>query len=401
MQVRPTLGWITFSLCAIVLIAGCKKPGQQGGPQNQPGQPLVGNTTDTGAGDIVIGHYASKTGSEANFGISTDNGVMMAVEERNGKGGVKGRQIKLITYDDAGKPDEVKNVVGRLIKQNKAIAILGEVASGLSQAGGQICQKEGVPMITPSSTNPKVTQIGPFISRVCFIDTFQGAAGAKFVKEKLGFASGATLFNRGQEYATGLNDGFVTAFQGIGGKITHQAAYNTGDPDFTAQLNAIKATNPQFVYIPTYYTEVVAIAKQARQIGLNVPLIGGDGWVSESLADARGALDDCYFTDHYSDEEDRPEVKEFVRKYQAKYNKVPDSMAALGYDAANVLFDAMERAPSLHGGPLATAINATKDFKGVTGNITLDANRDVQKRAVVQKLKDGKFSLFWTVEPGK
>lgn len=396
MNLRSTLRWFVLTVAAVAVAGGCKK-----GPQDQQGNAGEGNTADPGTGEIIIGHYASKTGPEANFGTSTDDGIRLAVAERNERGGIKGRKINLITYDDAGKSDEAANVVNRLIKQDHAVAILGEVASSLSKVGGRICQNAGVPMITPSSTNPTVTQIGTYVSRACFIDPFQGAVGGQFVKEKLGFTSGATLYNRSQDYSTGLNEGFVKGFEKIGGKITEQAAFSDGDSDFTAQLRKIAATNPQFVYVPAYYTDVVKISKQARQIGLNCPLVGGDGWVSESLGDAGPALDNCYFTDHYSDQEPRPEVQDFVRKFKQKYNKVPDSMAALGYDSANMLFDAMDRAPNLHGGPLAAAINATKDFKGVTGNITLDANRDVQKRAVVQKVLGGKFSLFWTSDAPK
>jgi branched-chain amino acid transport system substrate-binding protein len=357
---------------------------------------------DSGSsGDIVVGHYASMTGTEANFGISTDNGIKLAVKERNAAGGVKGRKIKLITYDDAGKTQEVVTTVTRLIQQDKATALLGEVASSRSIAGGEIAQRYGVPMITPSSTNEAVTEIGDMISRVCFIDGFQGLVCASFAKNTLGHKKGAVLFNRSQAYSTGLKDEFIKHFKAAGGQIVAEQAYQDGDNDYSAPLTAIREAQPEFIFVPGYYTEVVTIAGQARQRAVTVPMIGGDGWVSEDLKNAGSALDGCFFSDHYSHEDQRPEVQEFLKKYQAEYGKVPDSMAALGYDAANLLFAAMERAPSMKGADLAKAIAETKDFKGVTGTITLDEKRNATKRAVIQRIQGGKFSMFATVDPPK
>jgi len=376
----------SISLLAFALLAtvtGCKKEQSSG---------------DSGTGDIVIGHYASMTGSEATFGQSTDNGIKLAVKEINEKGGIKGRKVKLVTEDDAGKQAEAVNAVNKLIHQNKAVAIIGEVASSLSIAGGQICQKEGVPMISPSSTNPQVTKIGPMISRVCFIDTYQGAVGARFVLEELKVKKGATLYDRTQAYSSGLNEGFVEAFKSKGGEIVTQQQFGGGDIDFSAQIKAIKAANVDFVYVPAYYSAIVNIGFEAQKQGLKVPLIGGDGWVSDVLKSSRDALNGCYFTDHYSKEEKRPEVLNFVEEYKKEYGSEPDSMAALGYDAAGVLFAAMERAPSLNGNDLAKAIAETKDFNAVTGKITLNANRDVEKRAVVQKMQNGDFFFYKAYE---
>ncbi len=350
------------------------------------------------ADDIVIGEYGSMTGSEATFGISTDNGVKLAVKQRNAAGGIGGRQIQLIAYDDQGKPQEVIAAVTRLIEEDHVVAVLGEVASSRSLAGGQVCQRLGVPMITPSSTNPKVTAIGDMISRVCFIDSFQGYVGASFAKNKLGLNKAAILYDRSQAYSSGLRTDFRKAFENLGGTVVAQEAYSGGDSDYSAQLTSIKNANPDFVYVPGYYTEVVNIARQARKLGLTVPLIGGDGWVSDDLKNAGDALDGCYFSDHYSKEDDRPQVKKFLDDYQAEYGQSPDSMAALGYDAANLLFDAIGRAKSLDGKDLAAAINSTKNFDGVTGNITIDENRNAKKGAVIQKLQDGKYSFFARVD---
>jgi branched-chain amino acid transport system substrate-binding protein len=394
--VRParTILCLTALIC---LFAGCEKPGE-----TSSGAPSTGPASTAPSGGVIkIGEYGSMTGSEATFGISTDNGVKLAVKERNAAGGVKGRQIQLIAYDDQGKSQEVVTAVTRLIQQDKVVALIGEVASSLSIAGGQQAQRAGVPMISPSSTNAKVTQIGDMISRVCFIDGFQGYVGAKFATENLKLKKAATLYNRAQAYSAGLKDDFRKAMTQMGGEVVIEQAYGNGDNDFSAQLTAIREKNPDFIYIPSYYTEVVNIAKQARKLGITCLLLGSDGWVSEDLKNAGDALDGCYFTDHYSQQDKRPEVQEFLQKYQAEFGKTPDSMAALGYDAARLLFDAMERSPSLAGKDLAAAIAATKDFPGVTGKITLNEHRDAVKLAVIQKIMGGQFSYYATVEPPK
>ena len=384
---------IRLTLLALALVPlACNKGDESTG----------GNASTQASGEeILVGHFASLTGNERNFGVSTENGIRLAEQERNAAGGVKGRTVRVITYDDAGKNQEAQTAVTRLIEQDNVVALLGEVASSRSIAAGQVAQRQGVPMISPSSTNPQVTQIGNMISRVCFIDPFQGYVGASFARNNLKFEKAATLYNRAQPYSTGLNEEFVKAFEGLGGKVLIQQAYADGDNDFSAQLTAIRGQNPDFVYVPGYYTEIVSIAGQARRLGITAPLIGGDGWVSEELKNAGNALDGCFFSDHYSQQDDRPEVQEFLKKFQDAYGKTPDSMAALGYDAARLLFDAMERAPSLSGDDLAAAIAATKDFPGVTGRITLDENRDARKLAVIQRIEGGKFSYHATVEPPK
>ena len=354
-----------------------------------------------GADPVVVGEFGSMTGGQATFGVSTDDGVKLAVKERNAAGGVLGRQIQLVALDDQGKQGEAVTAVTKLISENHAVAVIGEVASSLSLAGGKVAQRAGVPMISPSSTNEKVTQIGDMISRVCFIDSFQGYVGANFAKNKLNFSKAAILFDHSQAYSSGLRTDFRKAFVKMDGTIVTEQAYSSGDNDYSAQLTAIKNAAPEFIYVPGYYTEVVNIARQARQLGLTCPLIGGDGWVSDDLKNAGTALDGCYFSDHYAKEDDRPEVKNFLLKFKAEYNQEPDSMAALGYDAANLLFDAMTRAGTTDGKALAAAINSTKDFQAVTGLITIDERRNARKGAVIQQLKNGNYSFFTRVEPSK
>ena len=399
-------GWNKISsavlACAFVAFgaAGCDNLG--GGKKDKT---KGTDTSGSGAvapqtGDILVGHYASLTGSEATFGRSTDQGVMLAVEERNAAGGVKGRKVRVKTLDDASKATEAGNVVQRLISEDKVVALLGEVASGSSLAGGKVAQQFGIPMISPSSTNKKVTEGRDMVSRVCFLDEFQGYVVAKFAKDNLKLDKVAILYDQAAPYSKGLRDTFDTEFKSMGGKIVADVAYTAGDADVSAQLQTIKGAGAQAVFLPGYYTDVGNIVRQARKLGITAPFLGGDGWDSSKLAEIGGdAIEGSYYSNHYSFDEVRPEVKEFVDKYQKRWGAVPDGLAALGYDAARVLFDAMDRAPSLGGKDLAGAIAATKDFAGVTGKITLDANRDAQKQAVVVQMKGGKPSYVATIVP--
>lgn len=350
-----------------------------------------GSKKDDGKGDIVIGHFASMTGPQATFGISTDRAIQLAIEERNAAGGVKGRKIVLKTIDDRGVQSEAQTAVTRLINQENAVAVLGEVASSLSLAGGPVAQKSKIPMISPSSTNPDVTDVGDYIFRVCFLDDFQGWVAAKFAKDNLKAQKVAILYDQGQAYSSGLADYFEKAFKQLGGEIVTKQAYTGGNLEISAQLQAIKGAGAEVVFVPGYYSDAGTIIRKGKEAGITAKFLGGDGWDSEELPKIAGdAINGNYFTNHYAPEEDRPAVKNFVQKYKAKYGATPDGLAALGYDAALVLFDAMERAKSLSGPDLRDAIAATKDFTGVTGTFSIDENRNAKKSAVVVEYKDGK-----------
>jgi len=353
------------------------------------------------AGDVIlIGHYASMTGKEATFGQSTDNGIRLALEEVNAAGGVNGKQLKLITYDDKGESKEAGSAVTRLITSDKVVAVLGEVASSLSIAGGAVCEQYSVPMISPSSTNPRVTAGKQMVFRVCFIDPFQAAAIAKFTTENLKLTKAAILYDQTQAYSKGLRDDFTASFTKMGGTIVADQAYNGGDTDFSAQLTTIKAANPEIIFVPGYYTEGGNIAIQARKLGITVPLIGGDGWDSSQLPAIGGeAIEGCYYSNHSAP--DQPNMKEFVEKYRAKYGATPDALGGLGYDALMVLVDAMKRAKSLGGKDLAAAIAATKDFKGVTGTITIDADHNAQKGVVIVQIRNGSPVFVAAVDPSE
>lgn len=347
-----------------------------------------GNANDSGTGPILIGHFGSLTGAEATFGQSTSNGLRLAIKEFNAAGGLNGRKIELKEYDTRGDAGEAKLAVERLVKSDKVVTVIGEVASKLSLAGGPVCQNAGVPMITPSSTNPRVTAIGDYVFRVCFIDPFQGYAGAKFADEHLKAKTAAVLVDQAQAYAVGLAEEFTGNFKKMGGKVVSEQTYTGGAQDFTAQLTSIRSARPDVIYIPGYYTDVGNIAIQARKLGITVPLLGGDGWDSEELAKiAKDAIEGCYYTNHYAPDQPDAKVREFIAAYKKDFKgATPDGLAALGYDAGKILFESMKRAKSLKGADLRDAIAATKGFDGVTGKITINDKRDAAKSAVVVEM---------------
>jgi branched-chain amino acid transport system substrate-binding protein len=353
------------------------------------------------AGDeIVVGEFASLTGGTATFGRSSDAGVQLAVEEINAAGGLLGKKIRVVVEDDQSKPEEARTAVLKLLKQDQVVAVLGEVASSRSLAAAPECQRAGVPMISPASTNPKVTGVGEFIFRVCFIDPFQGSTMAKFASGTLKAKTAAILRDVKNDYSVGLADFFRDQFLEQGGKILTDVSYSEGDIDFKAQLTAIRAVNPEVVFVPGYYTEVGLIARQARELGITVPLLGGDGWDSPRTVEIGGAaVNGCYFSNHYAADDPNPAVQSFITKFRQAYSEVPDAMAVLGYDAAQVLADAIRRAGSTDGPKLRDALAATKDFAGVSGRITIDEKRNARKSIVVLKIEDGKVKFAQKVEP--
>jgi branched-chain amino acid transport system substrate-binding protein len=392
-----------------VLAAACEKktqpaPSGEGGAQTaqqgQPATPPAGGDVPAGADVILLGQVGSLTGGQATFGISTRNGIEMAIKEANAAGGVKGKKLAIRVYDNQSKPEEAAQATTRLITQDKVVLILGDVASSNSLAMAEKAQAAGVPMITPSSTNTTVTQKGDYIFRVCFIDPFQGFVMAKFARENLKANNVAVLQDNKSAYSIGLTDVFTRKFTEMGGKITATESYSQGDTDYRAQLTAIKKTQPDAIYVPGYYSEVGVIARQARELGLTVPLMGGDGWDSEKLFELGGsAIQGSYFSNHYSPANPEPRIQKFVSDYKAAYGGVPDALAALAYDAANVAIASLKKAPDTSGKAIRDAIAQTKDFPGIAGTITLDEKRNAVKPAVVLKVGDGKTEYVTTVNP--
>jgi branched-chain amino acid transport system substrate-binding protein len=350
--------------------------------------------------EILVGEFGSFTGTTATFGQSTHNGIMLAFDEVNAAGGIGGKKIRVISEDDQSKPEEAATAVTKLIHQNRVSAVLGEVASSRSLAAAPIAQAQKVPMISPSSTNPKVTQVGDYIFRVCFIDPFQGSVMAKFAANTLKAKRVAILYDVRNDYSVGLRQYFTNTFKGLGGQIVAEQSYSEGDSDFRAQLTQLKSSNPEAIYVPGYYTEASTIARQARELGITAPLLGGDGWDSPKLFEIGGkAIEGSYISNHYSTQDPSPAIQKFVADYKAKYGAVPDALAALGFDAAKILADAMRRAGSSEGPKVREAIAATVDFPGVTGKITIDKDRNAVKPAVVLKVADGKFQYMETISP--
>jgi branched-chain amino acid transport system substrate-binding protein len=359
-----------------------------------------GNNTTSDASTIKLGEVGSMTGSEATFGISTHNGITLAIEQINAKGGIKGKKLEVITLDDQGKPEEAATAATKLITQEKVMAILGEVASSRSLAMAPIAQANGVIMMTPSSTNPRVTEAGDHIFRVCFIDPFQGTVMARFASDTLKVKRVAILRDVKNDYSMGLANFFKETYTKSGGEIVIDQSYSAGDMDFKAQLTAIRTKNPEAIFVPGYYTEVGLIARQARELGIKAPLMGGDGWDSPKLKEIGGkAIEGSYFSNHYSEEDQSPRVKDFIAQYKAKFNVVPDGLAAMGYDAVLVLTDAMTKAPTLTTKDIRDTLAKTQNFAGVTGVLSLNEKRDAVKSAVVLKVENGSFKYQTTVNP--
>ncbi|MGQ0504907.1 MAG: ABC transporter substrate-binding protein [Myxococcaceae bacterium] len=404
---RTSLGYVgpTLVLAALFASMGCEKKSTQTPVNNTTAQPATGtlDKSPTPAGDdvILLGEVGSLTGSEATFGISTRNGIEMALNEANAAGGVKGKKLAVRVYDDQGKPEEAANAVTRLINQDKVKLILGEVASSNSLAMAPLAQAAKVPMITPSSTNPKVTQVGDYIFRACFIDPFQGYVMAKFARENLKLNNVAILKDQKSAYSDGLTEVFAKKFAEMGGKIVGIEAYSKGDSDFRAQLTALKRNKPEGIYIPGYYTDVGVIARQARELALKSTLMGGDGWDSATLFELGGsAIENSYFSNHYSVDDPNPRVRKFVEDYKKAYGGVaPDGLAALGYDSGRLAVEALTRAKDLSGESIRDALKQIKDFPGAAGTISMDANRDAVKPAVVLQVTEGKTKFVATVNP--
>jgi branched-chain amino acid transport system substrate-binding protein len=378
------------------LTAGCNKS------NNSADSGSASGGTAAGENAIIVGEFASLTGKEATFGQSSHKGTVLAVEEINAAGGVNGRKLVHKFEDNQSKSGESATVVKKLVARDGAVAILGEVASGRSLEGADVCQANKVPMISPSSTNPSVTEKGDYIFRICFIDPFQGTVMARFAKNTLKATKVAVLTDVAQAYSDGLARYFKEQFTKDGGTIVSDQKFSSGDKDFKAQLTAIKnAGNPEAIFLPCYYTEAALITRQARDLGINLPIFGGDGWEAPELLQIGGkAMENTYYSTHYSPEATDEAVVNFVKKFKARFsNETPDAMAALGYDSVYFLADAIKRAGGTDKQKLRDALAATKDFVGVTGKTQMDANRNATKPAVIVQVKDGKFKYLETIAP--
>ena len=306
----------------------------------------------------------------------------------------------MLTEDDGSKQGEAKTCAQKLISRDGVVALLGEVASGRSLEAAPICQRFKIPMISPASTNPKVTETGSYIFRVCFIDSFQASVIARFARDTLRVKNVALLTDEASAYSVGLANFFKQSFTGGGGNIVMEQKYTSGDKDFKAQLTAIKASGAGAIFVPGYYGEAGLICRQARELGIAAPLFGGDGWESTKLLEIGGqAVEGTYFSTHFSPKQKTVAVQEFVKEFEARYQETPDAMAALGYDSAMMLADAIQRAGGTDGPALRDALAATRSFPGITGSITIDKDRNASKPAVFLKVAGGKFDFLETINP--
>ncbi|EIW20511.1 MULTISPECIES: ABC transporter substrate-binding protein [Pelosinus] len=386
---RMNAKWLSLFVVAILvagLVAGC------GGSASK---------------DIKIGVVYELTGNTASFGTAAANGAKLAFKEINANGGVLGKQIQIAVADNKGEPSESSNAMTKVISQDKVIAVTGFTTSSNGIAGSTVAEANKIPFVAAATTNPKVTldentgKVKNYTFRVCFIDPFQGTVGANFVLNSLKAKNAAVMIDNSSDYSKGLSKFFKDAFTKGGGSIAIEEAYLQNDQDFKTLLTKIKASNPDVIYVPGYYGEVGKIIKQAREIGITVPFVGGDGWDSPKLAEIGGpdALNNTYFTNHYSVEDNSPKSKAFLDAFQKEYGQVPDAMAVLGYDAAYALVDAIKRANSTDSEKIREALANTKDFQGVTGSLTLNDTHDAIKSAVIIEMKNGKQVYKETVKP--
>lgn len=374
-----------------LLLAGC------GGDKPKAAAPA--------SNEIKIGGNFELTGGIANFGKQTVNGIQLAFKEINAAGGVNGKQLKLILADNKSEPAEATNAITKLITQDKVVAVLGPVASSNVLATLQVSQDNKIPVLTATGTNARITveggKVRPFAFRGCFIDPFQGQVMANFATNTIKAKTAVIYVDQSSDYSKGLKQSFEEAFVKNGGKVLSTEAFLQKDQDFKATLTKIKAMNPDTIFIPAYYEEVGKIVKQARELGITVPLLGTDGWDDPKVVDIAGAkaLDNTFFSNHYSPQDTDPGVVKFVAAYKKEYNQEPSALAALGYDAGIMIADAIKRAGSTDGTKIAEALAKTKDLKVSTGILTIDSNHNPVKSAVVIEMKEGKQTFKTKVNP--
>ncbi|WP_410513849.1 ABC transporter substrate-binding protein [Paenibacillus sp. BR2-3] len=368
----------------------------------------AGNGGNAAAGAIKIGANFELTGGQASFGDSALKGAQLAVKEINDAGGVLGQQLELVEADNASKSEEATRAAQKLITTEKVVAIIGATTSTNTLGIVPVAQEKEIPLVSSSATNPKVTvdertgELNQWVFRASFIDPFQGQVMANFATETLKAKTAVIYTDTSSDYSKGLQTFFKETFTKNGGTIVSEESYQQKDSDFKAVLTRIKESNPDVIYLPGYYEEVGKILKQAREMGITVPFMGGDGWDSPQLAEIAGAaaLDNTFMSNHYSPEDSSPEVKSFVDAFKAANGDlVPDGMAALGYDAVKLVADAITRAGSTDATKLKDALAATKDLQLATGKITMNETHDPVKAAVVLKFVDGKQTFETKVNP--
>lgn len=368
------------------LIAGCGKPASN---------------------DIKIGMVYELTGNTASYGTSAANGAKLAFKAINAGGGVLGKPIQLVTADNKGEPSESANAMTKVITQDKVVAITGVTVSSCGIAASAVAEANKIPFVVAAAVNPKVTvdertkKVKDYTFRACFIDSFQGVVGVNFAVNSLKAKNVAIMTDNASDYSKGLVGIFREEFVKKGGKIVAEEAYLQKDQDYKPILTKIKAQNPDLIYIPGYYEDVGKVIKQARELGLNMPILGGDAWDSPVLVELAGPgpLNNTFFTNFYSVEDKNPTSNKFVEAYKKEYGAIPDSMAAMGYDAANLLVDAIKRAGSVEAVKVRDALAGTKKFNSVSGEMSLNETHDAVRGVVIIEMKNGKQVYRETIRP--
>lgn len=364
------------------------------------GSVLAGCSKSSANSDTInIGAIGPLTGPASTYGQSVKNGAELYLEQVNADGGIDGKKLSLIFEDDEANADKAIQAFNKLVDNDKVPVILGAVTSGATNAVAPQATSRSIPMLTPTATEPNITKNGgEFVFRGCFVDSFQGVALADYATSKLSKKTAAVLYNKDSDYSKGIADAFKKEFESKGGKVTEFLTYNEGDKDFNAQLTKIKGTNSDVLVLPDYYTQVGTVAKQARDMGIQSQLLGGDGWESEELTKLGGtAVNGALYLNHYYSGDSASVVADFVKAYKAKYNVEPDAFAALAYDSTKVIVEAIKSAGT---DPVAIkdALAKTK-LDGVTGNITFGSDRSAVKGASIIKVNGDKKELVDKVNP--
>ena len=368
---------------------------------------LISGCSDSANKDIKIGMVYELTGNTASYGTSAASGAKLAFKAINASGGVLGKQIQIATADNKGEPSESANAMTKVITQDKVIAVTGVTVSSCGIAASAVAEDNKIPFVAAAAVNPKVTvdertgKVKAYTFRACFIDSFQGIVGVNFAFNSLKVKNVAIMTDSSSDYSKGLTGIFKSAFTGKGGKIVAEEAYLQKDQDYKSVLTKIKAQNPDLLYIPGYYEDVGKIIKQARELGIMIPVLGADAWDSPVLVEVAGpqALNNTYFTNFYSVEDKNPISNNFVEAYKKEYGKTPDSMAAMGFDAANLLVDAIRRANSTESAKIRDALSATRNFQSVSGEMSLNDTHDAVRGVVIIEMKNGKQVYRETIKP--
>ena len=367
--------------------------------EKKEGTESTETSTSSDGDTIKIGGLAPLTGDVAIYGVTTSNGVKLAIKEINEAGGILGKQVEYVVYDEKGDPTEAVTAYNRLIDEG-IVALIGDVTSKPTLAVAEVAKNDGIPMITPTGTQKNITEGKDNVFRTCFIDPFQGVILAKFAKNDLNAKTVAVISNTSDDYSQGVKDAFVEEAKNLGLEVVADESYGESDADYKSQLTKMVALNPDVLVIPDYYKVVALVSAQAREVGLESTLIGPDGWdgVIKTLdASNLDAVENSYFTNHFSVQDTHDKVKNFVTAYNGEYGEDPSAFAALGYDTAYILKEAMEKAGSTEKADVVAAIKGI-EFEGVTGKLRYDDENNPIKAVTIMKISDGEYTFNSTVE---